>query len=181
MTDDDPSDLRARLSRVGEYEKTVHHTPVTTMLRSVGRTSAFSSLYRRVGPKLDPWLMRRSGGRTITRLYGLPALLLDTTGAKSGLARTSPLLYLRDNEDFVVVGTNFGQFHHPAWTTNLLAHPEAHVEIGPVRIAVVAKLADQGTWEKNWARFCALYPGYANYLERCGDRIPRMFLLHPTA
>ena len=178
---DEPSELSARLHRVAEYEERIHHTPLTSMLRSLGRTRGFAAVYRRIGPTLDPWLMRKSRGRAITRLYGLPALLLDTTGSKTGLLRTSPLLYLRDGEDFVVVGTNFGQFHHPAWTANLLSCPQAHVEVGPVRLAVVAEVADQATWERNWIRFCDLYPGYADYLQRCGDRIPRMFLLHPTA
>ncbi len=165
---------------MSEYEKTVHHTFLTSILRSAGRTKAFSSLYRRIGPTLDPWLMRKSGGRAITRLYGLPALLLDSKGSKTGLVRTSPLLYLRDGDDFVVVGTNFGQIHHPAWTGNLLASPEARVEVDTVRLAVVTELVDQAGWERIWPRFCDIYPGYANYLERCGGRTPRMFLLHPV-
>lgn len=176
-----PPDLTTRLRQVADYERTVHHTPLTSLLRSAGRTKAFSSLYRRIGPTIDPWLMRKSGGRAVTRLYGLPALLLDTVGARSGMTRTSPLLYLRDGDDFVVVGTNFGQFHHPAWTTNLLADSHAYVEIGPVRLAVVAEQVDQAGWERIWRRFCDMYPGYADYLTRCGDRVPRMFLLHPAA
>jgi len=176
---DEPLGLDARLRQVAEYERTLRPTPLTRVLRSVGQTKAFAALYRRIGPKLDPWLMRKSGGRAITRRYGLPALLLNTTGSRTGLVRTSPLLYLRDGDDFVVVGTNFGQFHHPAWTANLLACPQAEVEVGQVRLAVVAELVDQAAWERNWSRFCDIYPGYAKYLERCGDRVPRMFLLHP--
>jgi len=178
---DAPSDLAARLHQVSDYEKKVHHTPLTSLLRAAGKTKVFSSFYRRIGPTMDPWLMKKSGGRAISRLYGLPALLLDTVGSKTGLTRTSPLLYLRDGEDFVVVGTNFGQFHHPAWTANLLAEPRAHVAVGPIRLAVVAELVDQAGWDSIWPRFCDIYPGYANYLDRCGDRVPRMFLLHPTA
>jgi len=176
-----PSNLATRLREIASYERTIHQTPLTRFLRSAGRTKAFSAVYRHIGPTLDPWLMRKPRGRAITRLYGLPALLLDTVGSKTGLVRTSPLLYVRDGEDFVVVGTNFGQFHHPAWTANLLACPQADIEVGPVRVAVVAELVDQARWEKDWARFCGIYPGYANYLERCGGRTPRMFLLHPTA
>ena len=177
---DAPSDLAVRLRQVTQYEETVHRTLLTSALRAAGRTKAFSAMYRRIGPTLDPWLMRKSGGRAITRLYGLPAMLLDSVGSKTGLIRTSPLLYLRDGEDFVVVGTNFGQFHHPAWTANLLASPRAHVEVGPVRLAVVAELVDRAEWEAIWPQFCEIYPGYASYLERCGDRTPRMFRLRPV-
>ena len=177
---DDPPALDARLHEVAEYEATLRHTSHTGALRSLGTTKAFAAAYRRIGPKLDPWLMRKSQGRIFTRLYGIPILLLCTTGSRSGLQRTSPLVYLRDGNDFVVVGTNFGQLHHSAWTANLLAHPDAEIEVGPVRLAVTAELADQAGWDRLWPRFCALYPGYANYLERCGNRVPRLFLLHPS-
>jgi deazaflavin-dependent oxidoreductase (nitroreductase family) len=176
----DSSALGSRLREVAEYEATLRHTPLTSALRSLGRTKAFAAVFRRLGPKVDPWLGRRTRGRIAARLYGLPVLLLDTIGSQSGLPRTSPVIYLRDGDDFVVVGTNWGQFHHPAWSGNLLAHPDAEIEVGPVRLAVTAELADQAAWDRLWTRFCAVYPGYANYLQRCGDRVPRMFLLRPT-
>jgi deazaflavin-dependent oxidoreductase (nitroreductase family) len=178
---DEPSATEQRLGEIASFEATLRETPLTSAMRVVGRSKLFASTYSRIGPKLDPWVMRRTQGRVMSRLFGMPALLLDTTGSHSGLPRTSPLLYLRDGDDFVVVGTNFGQMHHPAWTGNLLAHPGAEIEVGPVRMAVTAELADQPTWDRLWLRFCAFYPGYATYLERCGDRVPRMFFLHPAS
>lgn len=175
------AELAGRLAEIAAFEGTVHGTPVTRMLRRIGRTRGFVAFYRRVGPKIDPWLLRSRAGRRLHRLYGLPALLLDSTGAKTGTLRTSPLLYLRDEDDFVVVGTNFGQLHHPGWTANLLAKPQGSVEVGRIRVAVEARLVDQADWDRTWPRFCAVYPGYANYLETCGDRVPRMFRLHPVA
>ena len=103
------TDLATRLGEIAEYEHTVHSTLMTRIFRRLGPTKVFIALYRRFGPKVDPWVMRSRGGRTMTRLYGLPGLLLDTTGVKTGLVRTSPLLYVRDGDDFVVIGTNFGQ------------------------------------------------------------------------
>jgi hypothetical protein len=73
--------------------------------------------------------MRKTHGQIISRWYGLPALLLATTGAKSGQRRVQPLVYVRDGRDFAIVGTNFGQTHHPAWTANLLAHPAGQREL----------------------------------------------------
>ena len=174
------TDLATRLGEIAEYEHTVHSTLMTRIFRRLGPTKGFIAFYRRFGPKVDPWVMRSRGGRTMTRLYGLPGLLLDTTGVKTGLVRTSPLLYVRDGDDFVVIGTNWGQLAHPAWTANLLAHPQAHIEVAQVRVAVEAELVDQACWDRNWTRFCAVYAGYARYLETCGDRVPRMFLLHPA-
>ena len=46
------------------------------------------------------------------------------------------LIYVRDGADFMVVGSNFGQHHHPGWTANLLAHPDAFIEVGPERLPV---------------------------------------------
>ena len=147
---------RARLGEITEYEQTVRSTVMTRVLRRLGPTKGFIAFYRRFGPKVDPWLMRSRGGRTMTRLYGLPSLLLDTIGVKTGLVRTSPLLYVRDGDDFVVVGTNFGQLTHPAWTANLLAHPQATIEVGHVRVAVGGELVDQAGWDRNWPRFRAV-------------------------
>lgn len=165
------------LGRIADYEASVKPTLITWMLRWVGRTKAFAFIYRQFGPRLDRFLMRRSG--LVGRLYGLPALLLTTTGAKSGQPRTQPLLYLRDGDSFVVLGTNFGQQRHPAWTANLLAHPCASVEIAGLRVEVRGELFEGEEWKRHFERFAAMYPGYRDYLRRCGDRVPRMFRLRP--
>ena len=171
-------DRAAALARIAAYEQRLRRTPLTVVLRAVAPTRPFAAAYRRVGPRLDRFLIRRSGGRVASRLYGLPVLLLTTTGAKSGQPRTTPLLYVRDGDDFVVTGTNFGQPAHPAWTRNLLASPAAAAEIGPERITVTGELADQATFDRLWPRLLAVYPGYADYLRR-RSQPPRMFRLHP--
>lgn len=168
-----------KLRRVADYEARLRRTPVTRLLRRIGPTRAFARVYRWLGPAIDPWLMRRTDGRVASRFYGLPALLLTTTGRRSGQERTSPVLYVRDGDDFVVVGTNFGQQHHPAWTTNLLAHPEGSIEVGPERLSVTSELVAED-WERLWQHFVEVYPGYQIYLGRTGGRKPRMFRLHPT-
>jgi deazaflavin-dependent oxidoreductase (nitroreductase family) len=166
------------LQRIAEYESTVRPGPLTWMLRVMGRWRAFSWFYRRVGPRIDPWLMKRWQGRLVARVYGVPVLLLGTRGAKTGLPRSTPLLYLRDGDDFLVVGTNFGQAHHPAWTGNLLASPEGSVEVAATRVEVTAELVDEQTFGAHFPRFVEVYPGYALYIERSG-RSPRMFRLRP--
>src|SRR3954471_6164039 len=93
------------------------------LLRRLGHQRWFAVLGRRLVP-VDRWLQRRTRGRlTIIGPVVLPGLLLTTTGKRSGLPRTQPLLYVRDDEGWVVVGSNWGQTAHPAWTTNLLAAP----------------------------------------------------------
>lgn len=174
------STTAVRLERVGEFEAARRATPVTRLLSVVGKTRAFARVYRVLGPAVDPWILHRSKGKVASRVYGLPALLLTTVGCRTGETRVSPLLYVRDGDDFVVVGTNFGQHRHPGWTANLMARPEAEIEVGPERLAVKAGLADEPTWQRLWPRFVAVYPGYASYLARTGGRTPRMFVLRPA-
>lgn len=165
------------LSRIEALERSVRPTLMTRILRLLGQSKLFGSIYKHIGPRLDPWLMKRMP--LLMRIYGLPALVLTSTGARSGQPRTVPLLYVRQGESFVVLGSNFGQLHHPAWTANLLAHPEASIQIGPERLAVTASLLDPALYDETYQRFVAIYPGYANYLKWCGDRKPRMFVLQP--
>lgn len=149
-------------------------------LTRIGPTRAFVAVYRRAFVPVDRWLWRRDGGRHNRALH-FPGLLLTATGARSGQPRTQPLVYRRDGEDFVVVGTNWGQEHHPAWTANLLAHPDATVRVGPHELRVRARLVtDDATWSRLWRSFNDLYRGYDVYLSRSGGRIPRMFLLTPV-
>jgi deazaflavin-dependent oxidoreductase (nitroreductase family) len=180
MAEDDTSARAVKLRRVADFERSLRPTPVTSVLRKIGQTRAFASIYRRFGPRVDPWLIRRTQGRITTRFLGLPALLLTTTGARTGLQRVMPLIYLRHGDDFAVVGTNFGQLHHPGWTANLLADPNAAIEVGPERLDVRAELVDEETWHRLWPSFVAIYPGYDEYRSRAGDRTPRMFVLRPV-
>ncbi len=177
--DGTPERLRSQLDRVAAYEAGIHPTALNRLLQRIGPTRPFIAVYRRLGPRIDPWLARRTGGG-INRLYGFPALLLVSTGARSGQRRTSPLLYARDGDDFVVVGTNFGTEQHPAWTGNLLAHPDAEVVVGAETVPVTAELADAPTFDRLWPRLTAIYGGYDTYLRRLTDREPRMFVLHPA-
>ncbi len=174
-------DLDAALSRVAAREAATRSTWTNRLLRKIGPTRPFIAVYRRLGPVIDPWLMRITGGRIATHVYGFPALLLITTGAKSGLSRTSPLLYARDRDAFVIVGTNFGTEHHPAWTGNLLKTPAAKIVVGSDTLDVIAEQVDDATFQRLWPRFTAVYPGYDDYLKRLTHRTPRMFRLQPIA
>ena len=89
-----------------------------------------SWLIRKATPVDRKLLIRSKGKYTVLGPLGIPMLLLTTTGAKSGLPRTTPLIYVKHDGGLVVVGSNFGQAHHPLWTKNLLASPSCTVTIG---------------------------------------------------
>jgi deazaflavin-dependent oxidoreductase (nitroreductase family) len=123
-----------------------------------------------------------SGGRLMTRLMGLDMLLLTTRGRKSGLPRTLPLACFRDGDRLVVVGSNNGQDHHPAWWLNLAARPEASVRFGRERFRVRAELATGAERERLWSWLVKQNPMYARYAERTSREIPVVVLhRHPGA
>ena len=135
-----------------------------------------SWLIRTLTP-LDRRLLVRSRGRyTILGPIGAPTMLLTTTGAKSGLPRTTPLLFGRDGDSIVVVGSNFGQGHHPAWTGNLIKHPRAVVTIGGTEIPVDAELLEGPDAEAAYKVMTDLASTYAAYRTRT-DRQIRVFRL----
>jgi deazaflavin-dependent oxidoreductase (nitroreductase family) len=179
MTEIVSEDLPAKLERVAAHERRIHDTPMTRVFRRVGPTRAFAEIYPHIGPHIDPWLARMTRGLQ-SRVYGIPGLVLTTTGARTGRRRRCSLIYVRDGRDFAVVGSNFGRPGHPAWSANLLARPEASIDVGPEQLAVTAELADDETRERLWPRFLEMYPGFGAYGTRSAPRVPRMFLLHPT-
>jgi deazaflavin-dependent oxidoreductase (nitroreductase family) len=126
---------------------------------------------------LDRRLLVRSRGRlTMLGPIGAPLLLLTTTGAKSGLPRTTPLIYARDADSLIVVGSNFGQDRHPAWSGNLLAKPDATVTLAGQDVPVRAELLDGEAGEAGYRQLVELTRTYEEYRSRT-DRSIRVFRL----
>ena len=88
-----------------------------------------------------------------------PVLLLTTTGRRSGQQRTAPVLFQRDGESVVVIGSNAGN-KEPGWSFNLKANPEAEIEIGPKRRRVRARVSEGEERERLWQKMNAQYGGF---------------------
>lgn len=127
------------------------------------------------------FLYRKSGGRIGHRVPGVgpSMLLLDHVGAKSGAKRTSPLLYIPDGENVVIVASKGGYPKHPAWLHNLRAHPDTTAQIGPERRAVHARVATPEERERLWPRVVEAYGGYADYQARSRGREIPLVILEP--
>ncbi|BBZ76728.1 hypothetical protein MANY_20650 [Mycolicibacterium anyangense] len=139
-------------------------------------SSPIGSRFIRLLVPLDRRVLRATGGKyTLFGPTSLPELLLTTTGRKSGQPRLTALSYLRDGDRLLVLGSNFGQQHHPAWTANLLTDPLAVVAIAGVEIPVIATLLTGPERERGVQRFLA-YPMYQSYRTRT-DRELRLFAL----
>src|SRR5947209_8525024 len=122
------------------------------------------------------FVYRLSGGKLTGQLGKSPVLLLNTTGRKTGKLRTTPLLYLRDGNNLVLVASNGGSPTHPTWWLNLQAHPEAEVEIGRQKLHVTARQADPEEHAHLWPRLVAMYAPYANYQKKTTRAIPVVIL-----
>ncbi|MCA2205499.1 nitroreductase family deazaflavin-dependent oxidoreductase [Nocardia rosealba] len=139
-------------------------------------TKPGSLLIRTLTP-LDRAVLERTDAKyTVLGPIGAPVILLTTIGRKSGQPRTQPLLYVHDGDTLYVVGSNFGQAKHPAWTVNLLANPEATVAIAGERIQVTATLVPDADKEAIFARFVEITGAYAAYRDRT-TRDLRIFAL----
>jgi deazaflavin-dependent oxidoreductase (nitroreductase family) len=124
------------------------------------------------------FLYRRTGGRLGHTLPGVPGkmLLLDHVGAKSGVKRTSPLLYVEDGANLVIVGSKGGFPKHPAWFHNLQANPDTTVQIGSEVRPVHARIATVEERPRLWAKAVAAYHGYEDYQARTDREIPLVVL-----
>ncbi len=127
------------------------------------------------------WLYRASGGRIGHRVPGLgpPMLLLDHVGARSGGKRTSPLLYMPDGDDVVIVASKGGYPKHPAWFHNLKANPDTTAQIGRELRPVHARVATAEERQRLWPRVVAAYGTYADYQARSKGREIPLVILEP--
>ncbi len=127
------------------------------------------------------FLYQRTGGRLGHTIPGVPGkmLLLDHVGAKSGTKRTSPLLYVRDGEDLVVVASKGGFPKNPAWYYNLIANPETTVQIGSHHLPVRARVAKPEERDHLWALAVKGYGGYEDYAIRSKGREIPLVVLEP--
>ena len=138
-----------------------------------------AALLRKVMHRIDRPLLRLTRGR-LSFVAAYPALLLTTTGARSGKPRTVPLLYVRYGSGFAIIGTRFGSTRHPGWYYNLRAHPRAIIEIDGRQYVCVARVADEAEREQIWERAVRMYSGYKRYAARTHRTIP-MLILDPAA
>lgn len=109
----------------------------------------------------------RAHGGAITQgpLKGSNVLLLTTIGAKSGEPRISPLGYTRDGDRWVVVGSNSGFAHDPAWLANIRKDPLVTVEVGTEHVRARATITSGAERDRLWAAHVAAIPAFARYEE----------------
>jgi F420H(2)-dependent quinone reductase len=133
----------------------------------------------KLGSGVHSGVYRATGGKLFGRMGKSPILLLNTTGRKSGKRRTSPLLYVMDGDDFVIIASKGGAPTHPAWYLNLKADPDASVEVGDREVRVRAEEADPEEKLRLWQKMVEMYPTYDDYQRKTKREIP-LLILHPV-
>jgi deazaflavin-dependent oxidoreductase (nitroreductase family) len=150
------------------------------VMRWFGHQSWFQFTAAKLAP-IDAKVLKRTGGRFgLLGNYGLPQCLLTTTGRKSGQQRTVTLLYGTKGDEIIMVGSNFGQKHQPAWALNMEADPDVVVEIEGKAVPMKARMiSDDVEREEAWQIMYQLWPAYNAYRGKAGRAI-KVFALSPA-
>ena len=130
---------------------------------------------RTLGPlfyKFHRWMYEASDGRVGAKSSQGPMLVLSTVGRRTGQPRSTPLMYMRDGEDFVVVASNGGRPQPPAWYLNLQVEPKATVRDGRRTLGVVAETPGPEEREALWRRLHEFYAGWSHYQTLTDRELP---------
>ncbi|MFI7318814.1 nitroreductase family deazaflavin-dependent oxidoreductase [Streptomyces venezuelae] len=148
------------------------------LVQKVSSTRAFAKVAPHFIPAMDRTVHRLTRGRVLPSARMLPGVILTARGAKSGLPRRTPLACMPEEggKSWVLVGSNFGRPGHPAWTANLLAHPDAEVNWRGADVPVRARLLAGEERAAVWEAALGFWPPYAAYQSRV-EREIRLFRL----
>lgn len=130
---------------------------------------------------VDRLVYRLTGGATTASawLSGLKITMLTTTGAKTGTRRTALVLGLPDGENLIVIASNFGRPHNPAWYYNLRANPNATIVFDGTRREVVARELSGSDRERGYRHGEEMFPAFAHYRRWAKNRQIPVLRLEP--
>lgn len=118
-------------------------------------------LSRHIGWRVDPYLLRLTGGRIGTGLF-IPTALLETRGARSGQTRRNGVIYFHDGEQVTLIASKAGAPEHPSWFYNARANPDVRLNGLAFRSEVIE---DEAERERLWKLADRVFPPFANYRE----------------
>lgn len=160
-------------------------SPLRTAIQKFASSRPGAWTFSHILPAIDRYFLRLTGeSRSCTSMImGLPVLKLTTTGAKSGLPRETPLVFIRDEEEpdqFAIIASNFGQQRNPAWYYNLRANPRAKCTIAGSTGEYIAHEAGGEEYDRFWRYAELTYAGYPVYKARAGERRIPVIVMRPV-
>ncbi len=152
---------------------------VRRLVRTIGGARPVGWLLSRTAHHIDRAVFKITKGRHtyVSLISGLPILMLTTTGARTGRQSTVPVVGIPDGERLVVIASNYGQRHHPAWYHNLIANPFAKISVGGARKVLRARIATGEERRRLWALGTEIYPAWNVYRRRATSREIGVFVL----
>ena len=114
-------------------------------------------------------------------MWNSPVLLLTTVGRKTQKKRTTPLLYLRDDDRIAIIASNGGRDKEPSWWTNLRTDPHAKVQIKGEKKNMIARKADENEHAILWPLLAKMYPSYNDYQKKTRREIPVVILTRDSS
>jgi deazaflavin-dependent oxidoreductase (nitroreductase family) len=121
-------------------------------------------------------LYRESGGEVGHIWNGAPTLLLTTTGRTTGEKRTTPLIYGRDGDAYLIVASKGGAPQHPGWYLNLSADPAVELQVKDEVFPARARTATEEERARLWSTMTAIWPPYDDYAKKTDREIPVVVL-----
>jgi deazaflavin-dependent oxidoreductase (nitroreductase family) len=157
--------------------------PLHRFMRRAAATRLMAKIYGVIQQPLDRLVYRLTRGRTTASswLGGVKITMLTTTGAKSGQARTLPVLGLPEGDDMILIASNFGRPRNPSWYYNLRANPRATIVFDGVKREVEARELSGAERERCYLRGEEMYPGFIYYRTWAGDRQIPVLKLEPVS
>ncbi len=162
------SKLRGRRLRIDE-----------ALLERFAMSKAGLQFLLKVAPKVDKVVIPRTKGKFSSTGFNKVGLV-TTTGAKSGLPRTQPLVVVDDGDGLLLIASNYGRPHHPSWSHNLEADPGCDVEFRGPKAPYRAQRLEGEERARAWATAVDFYAGYERYEANCAPREIRLYRLRPA-
>ena len=128
--------------------------------------------------KVQVFVFRLTHGKGMTSMRGMPILLLNSVGRKTGKKRTTPLMYLRNGENYVIIASNNGRDKHPSWFHNIRNSSQVEIEVPGNRLEVIPSIATETDKEQLWSQLISKAPFYEAYRKGTTRVIP-MIVLQP--
>jgi len=125
-------------------------------------------------------IYRLTGGILGSQMGGQSMLLLSTTGRKSGKQHVIAISYIQDGNHYLLVASNWGKDHHPAWYYNLTSQPLADIQVKARKLRVTARPAAAEEYEQLWNYISAKNPMYNRYQQNTRRKIP-IIILEPQS
>lgn len=173
-------DRAMAIPRVDPIADSLVSSPAKRMVINAAISPGGQWFLRHVSPRVDPRLMRLTRGR-VSSVGTFPrSVLLTSTGAKSGVQRTTPLIYFTDGDRVILVASNYGGTTHPAWYHNVKANPVVTLLGGGYEGRFVGEEITGAERERLWTLAKKWNPGYEQYEVLAGDRQIPLLAFTPT-